>query len=171
MKSTFTKLKQVSTALLVAWGALASQSLEAQLCSGQSNYGSGNCLVGGSDKPGDIESVTIKDKSGKVLGSWGSLSTNCQRGSGTYLGILNASNPIDVTAGEELTLEISGGSWATGGWTTRVGVWIDANRDNSYASAENLIDPNSNSDLGFWMLAYRKPRATLAARCAWQTSM
>ncbi|MFZ9971179.1 MAG: hypothetical protein ACO3GK_07725, partial [Bacteroidia bacterium] len=112
MKSTFTKLKKGAAWMLFAWGAFSAQQVEAQLCSGQSNYGSGNCLVGGSDKPGDIESVTIKDKSGKVLGSWGSLSTNCQRGAGTYLGVLNASNPIDVTAGEELTLEIAGGSWA-----------------------------------------------------------
>ncbi|MDA1112299.1 MAG: DUF5011 domain-containing protein [Bacteroidetes bacterium] len=130
-----------------AFALSAPSSLSAQLCSGTPAYGSGNCTVGGSDRPGDLIDVTVKNKAGKVLYSASGIGpgATCASASAAYQGILNASSAFDVTAGEELTLEIAGGSWATGGWTTRVGVWIDANKDNSFASGENIIDPNNNS--------------------------
>jgi len=94
-----------------------------------------------------LTDITVKNSAGKVLYSASSIGpgATCTSGAGAYMGILNASSGFDVTAGEELTLEIAGGSWATGGWTTRVGAWIDADKNNSCSSAENLIDPTSAS--------------------------
>ena len=62
----------------------------------------------------------------------------------SFTGSLNSGKAIDVTASEVITVTVNGGTWATQGWGSRVGIWIDANRDGSFSSTECMVDPSSN---------------------------
>ena len=108
---------------------------EAQVC-GASTYACAG-LYGYS---GDIDAITIKDKSGTLCSFSGKKCSS----STSHLGVVNAGSPIDLTAGQTITVDITGTSWS--GYTTSPGVWIDANIDNSFAAGKRLRFPLSLSD-------------------------
>lgn len=136
MKSTITKLKQALFFGVVAMGFFSSNQANAQLCSATHSYGCGG-LYG---YCGDIDVVTVKNAKGGVLATYSGL--KCASSS-TYMGILNTGAGFDLTAGQTIIIELTGTSWA--GYSTKVGAWIDANKDNNLSSAECLIDPNMNA--------------------------
>ena len=130
MKSTITKLKQALYLGAIVLGFFSTNHVEAQVC-GASTYACG----GAYGYCGDIDAITIKDKSGTLCSFSG------KKCSGTpYLGVVNAGSPIDLTAGQTISVDITGTSWA--GYNTSPGVWIDANRDNSFGASECILDPN-----------------------------
>ena len=131
MKSTITKLKQALYLGAIALGFFSTNQAEAQVC-GASTYACSG-LYGYS---GDIDAITIKDKSGTLCSFSGK---KCSSGT-SHLGVVNAGSPIDLTAGQTLTVDITGSSWLS--YNTSVGVWIDANRDNSFGASECILDPN-----------------------------
>ena len=151
MKSTITKLKHILYFGAMALGFFSTNRAEAQACGAGSQhaYGCGN-LYG---YCGDIDAVTVKSKSG-TLATYSGLT--CTGGGGnTFQGVLNAGSPFDLTAGEEITIELTGTAWA--GYVTKPGVWIDANRDNSLSGAECLIDPSTTTISGFQSFQVKLP--------------
>ncbi len=130
MKSTITKLKQALYLGAIALGFFSTNQAEAQVC-GASTYACAG-LYGYS---GDIDAITIKDKSGTLCSFSGKKCSS----STSHLGVVNAGSPIDLTAGQTITVDITGTSWS--GYTTSPGVWIDANIDNSFSASECIIDP------------------------------
>ena len=134
MKSTITMFKKALVFGAMVLGAFSGSRLEAQTpCSGSFSYGCpsqyGYC--------GDIDAVTIKNKAGAVLASYSSLTCS---GTNTYVGVLNQGAPIDLTAGEEITIEITGTEWS--GYYTRPGVWMDASLNSQFEAAECVVDPS-----------------------------
>ena len=129
------KLKGALTALLSGVAMLFSGgSLQAQTyCAASNSWGCAAGNVGA----GDLSAVTITNAAGKTLASWtGSCSGGVQ--------IANAGNAFDVTAGEKLTVNVKGTTDNNGwGWGSDVGVWLDNNRDGSFATNENLADPQT----------------------------
>jgi hypothetical protein len=130
MKSTITKLKHALYLGAIALGFFSINHAEAQVC-GASTYACAG-LYGYS---GDIDAITIKDNSGTLCSFSGKKCSS----STSHLGVVNAGSPIDLTAGQTITVDITGTSWS--GYTTSPGVWIDADRDNSFAASECIIDP------------------------------
>jgi hypothetical protein len=132
MKSKITKLKQAMYAGMIALGFFSTNQAEAQLCNA-TTAGCGG-LYG---YCGDIDAITIKDKSGTLCSFSGKKCTS----NTAYLGVLNAGSPVDLTAGQTITVELTGTSWAAVGYTTSPGVWLDVNMDNSFGSSECILDP------------------------------
>jgi hypothetical protein len=89
---------------------------------------------------GDIDAVTVKNSQGTVLATFSGLQCNTAT---TYRGILNQGTPFDLTAGEEITIEITGTEWS--GYYTRPGVWLDVDLDMSYQKDECVVNPGSNT--------------------------
>jgi hypothetical protein len=54
---------------------------------------------------------------------------------------MNQGSSIDLTAGEEVTIELTGTEW--NGYYTRPGVWMDVSLDNQFQAAECVVDPSS----------------------------
>jgi len=71
----------------------------------------------------------------KTLASW---SGGCTR---NVTALANPGKPIDVTAGEKLTVTVKGTEWTQQGWMTNIGAWIDTDKDGSFSAAENIADP------------------------------
>ena len=151
MKSTITQLKKLAFLGVLVGGLFSSNSLKAQTpCAGANSWGCGGALVGsGTDFPGDIVSVNVKDKKGNSLAAYSGLNCTGNTTASTYKGILNSGKGFDLTASEEISVTVEGGTWATQSWGTRVGIWIDANRDGQYGATECLVDPSSNIASGF----------------------
>lgn len=98
----------------------------------------------GTDYPGDILAVEVTDAKGSSLASYSGLGCTSYTASNTYKGVLNQGKGFDLTAGEVINVTVEGGSWATYSWGTRVGIWIDADRNGQFAQSECLVDPASN---------------------------
>lgn len=132
MKIT-TFFKGLLTTALVASTALLPSKLSAQIC-GATSYG---CYVwsGTNYYGGKLRDITVKNSAGTVLGSWTGLS--CVSGS---LVTLNTGAPISVTAGERLTIELSAETNLYG-WGTYAGVWINADYNNTFSTAECVANP------------------------------
>ena len=148
MKSTITKLKSLVLTGVLLGGFFSTVSLKAQCptqCSGQNSWGCGGALVGNAtDYPGDILAVEVTDAKGSSLASYSGLGCTSYTASNTYKGVLNQGKGFDLTAGEVINVTVDGGSWATYSWGTRVGIWIDADRNGQFAQTECLVDPASN---------------------------
>ena len=148
MKSTITKLKSLVFSAVLLGGFLSTATVKAQcptVCSGTNSWGCGGALVGsGTDYPGDILAVDVKDAKGTSLASYSGLGCTSYTASNTYKGVLNQGKAFDVTAGETISVTVDGGTWATYSWGTRVGIWIDANRDGQFGQTECLVDPSTN---------------------------
>jgi len=148
MKSTITKLKSLVLTGVLLGGFFSTVSLKAQCptqCSGQNSWGCGGALVGnGTDYPGDILAVEVTDAKGSSLASYSGLGCTSYTASNTYKGVLNQGKGFDLTAGEVINVTVDGGSWATYSWGTRVGIWIDADRNGQFAQTECLVDPASS---------------------------
>ena len=148
MKSTITKLKSLVLTGVLLGGFLSTVSLKAQCptqCTGTNSWGCGGALVGnGTDYPGDILAVDVADAKGSSLASYSGLGCTSYTASNTYKGVLNQGKPFDLTAGESISVTVDGGSWATYSWGTRVGIWIDADRNGQFTQAECLVDPANN---------------------------
>jgi len=148
MKSTITRLKQALYFGVMALGFFSAGSTKAQVCSASHAYGCGGMY----GYCGDLDAVTVKRSGGTVLASYSGLVCTS---SSTYKGVLNAGSPFDVTAGETMVIELTGTSWS--GYTTRPGVWIDANKDNSFSGAECLVDPSVVNISGFQSFTVQMP--------------
>jgi len=148
MKSTITKLKSLVLTGVLLGGFFSTVSLKAQCptqCTGTNSWGCGGALVGsGTDYPGDILAVEVKDSKGSSLASYSGLGCTTGTAASTYKGVLNQGKPFDLTAGEVISVTVDGGSWATQSWGTRVGIWIDADRNGQFVQTECLVDPASN---------------------------
>ncbi|MEY3593930.1 MAG: hypothetical protein RL041_902, partial [Bacteroidota bacterium] len=146
MKSTITQLKKLAFLGVLVGGLFTSSSLKAQTpCAGTSAWGCGGALVGsGTDFPGDILDISVKNAKSTTLASYTGLGCTSNAAASSYKGILNSGKAFDLTASEVITVTVNGGTWATQGWGSRVGIWIDANRDGSFSSTECLVDPSSN---------------------------
>ena len=101
-------------------------------CGATYSWGCGN---GGNNPTGNVTDVTIKDATGKTLASW---SGGCTQ---NVTALANPGKPIDVTAGEKLTVTVKGTEWTQQGWMTNIGAWIDTDKDGSFSAAENIADP------------------------------
>ncbi len=138
MKSTTTMFRKVLIFGAMVWGLFQANRVEAQTpCTGQQGYGCSG-LYGYS---GDIEAITVKNSAGTVLASYSGLTCSAT-GAGTYKGILNSGAPIDLTAGEVVTIEVTGTSWS--GYNTRVGIWMDVSLNYQYEKEECVVNPATN---------------------------
>ena len=159
MKSTITQLKKLAILGVLVGGLFSANALKAQTpCSGTNAWGCGGALVGsGTDFPGDILAVTVKDKKGNSLASYSGLGCTSSAAANSYKGILNSGKGFDLTASEEISVTVDGGTWATQSWGTRVGIWIDANRDGQFGTTECLVDPSSNIASGLTTYNLKMP--------------
>ncbi len=126
MKSTTTMIKKVLIFGAMVWGFFQTNRVEAQTpCAGMQNYG----CAGRYGYSGDVTAITVKNSAGTVLASFSGL--GCSGGNNqTNRGVLNGGSPIDLTAGEEITVEVTGTSWI--GYNTRVGIWMDVSLNYQY---------------------------------------
>ncbi|MSP57346.1 MAG: DUF5011 domain-containing protein [Flavobacteriaceae bacterium] len=159
MKSTITQLKKLAFVCILLGGLFSSISLKAQTpCSGTNSWGCGGAILNnGSDYPGDIRSVEVKDKKGNTLASYSGLGCTSYNSSDTYKGILNSGKGFNLTASEEISVTVEGGIWASQSWGTKVGIWIDADRDGSFSSSECIVDPQSTTATGLTTFALKMP--------------
>lgn len=148
--------KSITTNFLKALGggvaallSLMPGSAGAQWC-GATSWGNGTTYAG------NITDLTVANSAG-TLASYSSLGNN------TSVQTLNSGAPIDITAGESLTVTVQGTTDAYGySWSTNVGVWIDANRDYTFSAAECVVDPQSGPLTGVTTTA---KSATFAVPC------
>ncbi|MCC7297038.1 MAG: DUF5011 domain-containing protein [Bacteroidia bacterium] len=105
-------------------------SAGAQYCSATS-WGNGTTYAG------NIVDLTVANGAG-TLASYASMGNN------TSVQVLNSGSPFDITAGEQLTVTVTGTTDAYGySWSTNVGVWVDADQDKTFSGAECVVDPQS----------------------------
>ena len=130
MKSTITQLKKLAFLGVLVGGLFTSSTLKAQTpCSGTTSWGCGGSILGTgnpTESPGDILDVEVKNAKGTTLASYTGLGCTSSSGANAYRGILNSGKGFDVTASETITVTVTGGTWASQGWGSRCGIWIDA---------------------------------------------
>ncbi|MDA0783409.1 MAG: DUF5011 domain-containing protein [Bacteroidetes bacterium] len=152
MKSTITQLKKLAFLGVFVGGLFTSSTLKAQTpCSGTTSWGCGGSILNTgnpTESPGDILDVEVKNAKGTTLASYTGLGCTGRQSANAYRGILNSGKGFDVTASETITVTVTGGTWASQGWGSRCGIWIDANRDGSFSSSECVVDPSSNTASG-----------------------
>ncbi|MBM3399026.1 MAG: DUF5011 domain-containing protein [Bacteroidetes bacterium] len=154
MKLTFTKITRALGLLGIGFLAMMPGSSRGQICSASNSWGCGH------NYGGNIVEIKISDNAG-TLASYSGLA--CSTTSATSNVLVNASSPIDITAGQNLTLEITGSVDAYGwGYRTRVGIWLDYDRNNSFSAAECIANPST----GPWAAIDATPtKATLKLPC------
>lgn len=161
MKSTITQLKKLAFLGVLVGGLFTSVSLKAQTpCSGTTSWGCGGSILGSgspTESPGDILDVAVKNSKGTTLASYTGLGCTSSASASSYKGILNSGKGFDVTASESITVTVTAGTWATQGWGSRVGIWIDANRDGSFATSECLVNPSSTTASGLTSFTLKMP--------------
>lgn len=136
MKFTFTKFRRALGLTAVGFVSLLGGKVNAQICSASMSWGCSSTYSYG----GDIDAITIANNAG-TLASYSGL--KCTSTSSTNT-LRNSGAPFDITAGENITFTITGTTDNYGwGYNTRVGIWIDANRDNSFSAAECIHNPQS----------------------------
>ena len=86
---------------------------------------------------GDIPIIKIVGGSGNTLANYSS--SNCNSAAPQ---VINPGAPFDITAGEQITITV-GGTDGPNSWTSKIGVWLDINRDGSFSSAECISDPQT----------------------------
>jgi len=159
MKSTITQLKKLAFLGVLVGGFFSASALKAQTpCAGANSWGCGGAILNnGVDFPGDILDFTVKDKKGNSLASYSGLGCQSTSTASSYKGVLNSGKGFDLTASEEIAVTVNGGTWATQSWGTRVGIWIDANRDGQFGTSECLVDPASNIASGLTTFNLKMP--------------
>ncbi len=160
MKSTITQLKKLAFLGVLVGGLFTSSTLKAQTpCAGTSAWCGGSILGTGNptESPGDIIDVAVKDSKGTTLASYTGLGCTSQTAANTYKGILNSGKAIDVTASESITVTVNAGSWASQGWSSKVGIWIDADRDGKFSTSECILDPSTTSASGLTSFTLKMP--------------
>ncbi|MSP09491.1 MAG: DUF5011 domain-containing protein [Flavobacteriaceae bacterium] len=161
MKSTITQLKKLAFLGVLVGGLFTSSTLKAQTpCSGTSSWGCGGAILGTgnpTESSGDILDVAVKNSKGTTLASYSGLGCTSSAAANSYKGILNSGKGFDVTASESITVAVTGGTWATQSWGSRIGIWIDANRDGSFASSECMVDPSTNIISGLTSFTLKMP--------------
>ena len=159
MKSTITQLKKLAFLGVLVGGFFSASALKAQTpCAGANSWGCGGAILNnGVDFPGDILDLTVKDKKGNSLASYSGLGCQTTSTASSYKGVLNSGKGFDLTASEEIAVTVNGGTWATQSWGTRVGIWIDANRDGQFGTSECLVDPASNIASGLTTFNLKMP--------------
>jgi len=158
MKSTITQLKKLAYLGVLVGGFFSSNALKAQTapCAGANSWGCGASITTGCTS-GDMQSVTVKDKKGNSLASYSGLGCNSSAPAASYKGILNSGKSFDLTASEEISVTVDAGTWATQSWGSRVGIWIDANRDGQFGATECLVDPSSTIASGLTTFNLKMP--------------
>lgn len=140
MKFTITKLTRALGLLGLGFMAMLPGSSNAQICAAQNSWGCGH------DNGGNITEIKISNSAG-TLASYTGLA--CSTTAAINNVLLNAGSPINITAGESITFDIAGSVDAYGwGYQTRVGIWLDINRDNSFSATECIANPQT----GPWSL-------------------
>lgn len=135
MKFTITKLTRALGLLGLGVMAMLPGRSGAQMCSATNAWGCGHNLAG------NITDIKISNVAG-TLASYSGL--GCSTTAAVSQNLVNGGSPITITAGENITFEITANTDAYGyGWSSRVGIWLDINRDNSYSAAECLANPQS----------------------------
>ncbi|MFZ9571230.1 MAG: GEVED domain-containing protein, partial [Bacteroidia bacterium] len=159
MKSTITQLKKLAFLGVLVGGLFSASALKAQTpCAGANSWGCGGAILNnGVDFPGDILDFTVKDKKGNSLAAYSGLGCQSTSTASSYKGVLNSGKGFDLTASEEISVTVNGGTWATQSWGTRVGIWIDANRDGQFGTSECLVDPASNIASGLTTFNLKMP--------------
>ena len=161
MKSTITQLKKLAFLGVLVGGLFTSSTLKAQTpCSGTSSWGCGGSILGTgnpTESSGDILDVAVKNSKGTTLASYSGLGCTSSAAANSYKGILNSGKGFDVTASESITVAVTGGTWATQSWGSRIGIWIDANRDGSFDKSECMVDPSSNIISGLTSFTLKMP--------------
>ncbi len=161
MKSTITQLKKLAFLGVLVGGLFTSSTLKAQTpCSGTSSWGCGGAILGTgnpTESSGDILDVAVKNSKGTTLASYSGLGCTSSAAANSYKGILNSGKGFDVTASESITVAVTGGTWATQSWGSRIGIWIDANRDGSFDKSECMVDPSSNIISGLTSFTLKMP--------------
>jgi len=140
MKNKITRTTKIPRTGIKAWlrllplmflGSFGYSAQAQTYCGASQQWGCGNT------RAGNVTDITISDASGKTLTSW---SGGCTQNAPI---IANPGAPIDITAGEVLTINVKGSTWAAQGWSTNVGVWLDIDRNGSFSGPENLVDPEN----------------------------
>jgi len=135
MKLTITKITRALGLMGIGFLAMMPGSSRGQICSASNSWGCGH------NYGGNIVEIKISDNGG-TLASYSGLA--CSTTAATSNVLVNPSTPIDITAGQDLTLEITGSVDAYGwGYLTRVGIWLDYDRNNSFTAAECIASPSS----------------------------
>lgn len=140
MKFTITKLTRALGLLGLGFMAMLPGKSGAQICAAQNSWGCGH------NYGGNITEIKISNSAG-TLASYTGLA--CSTGAAINNVLLNSGNPITITAGENITFDIAGSVDAYGwGYQTRVGIWLDIDRNNSFAASECIANPQT----GPWSL-------------------
>ena len=134
LKTTF--FKKIIVYGITVLGSFSSKAILAQgtPCAGQAAYGCGYRY----GYCGDVDGIKITNSAGTLIASYSGQSCNTVT---SYRGVMNQGSSIDLTAGEEVTIELTGTEW--NGYYTRPGVWMDVSLDNQFQAAECVIDPAS----------------------------
>ncbi len=135
MKLTITKITRALGLMGIGFLAMMPGGSKGQICTATNSWGCGH------NYGGNIVEIKISDNGG-TLASYSGLA--CSTTAATNNVLVNSGNPIDITAGQDLTLEITGSVDAYGwGYLTRVGIWLDYDRNNSFSAAECIASPSS----------------------------
>ncbi len=135
MKLTITKITRALGLVGLGFLAMMPGSSKGQICAAANSWGCGHTYGG------NIVEIKMSN-SGGTLASYSGLA--CSTTASTPNTLVNASSPVDITAGGDLTLEITGSVDAYGwGYLTRVGIWLDYDRNNSFSAAECIANPSS----------------------------
>lgn len=153
MKFTITKLTRALGLLGLGVMAMLPGKSGAQICSAANSWGCGHNLAG------NITDIRISNSAG-TLASYTGLGCSATTTSNV---LVNAGSPITLTAGENITFDITGNTDIYGySWSTRVGIWLDVDRNNSFSAAECLANPQS----GIWSSVGTTPvRGTIKMPC------
>ncbi|MBS3916045.1 MAG: DUF5011 domain-containing protein [Bacteroidetes bacterium] len=101
-----------------------------QICNPRNTRGSNQIVKG------DLLSVLLKSEKGDTLGYFNNF--NCD--SVGYAGVINSGKPLILHSGEAIHIEVTG-SDSFVGWFTRLGIWLDLNRNDSFESTETISNP------------------------------
>lgn len=135
MKLTITKITRALGLMGIGFLAMMPGGSKGQICSATNSWGCGH------NYGGNITEVKISNSSGS-LASYSGL--GCSSGAATNNVLVNSGSPIDLTASESITFEITGNTDAYGwGWGSKIGVWLDFDRNNSFSAAECISTAQS----------------------------
>jgi len=134
MKLTITKITRALGLMGIGFLAMMPGVSKGQVCSATSTW----C---GDTYGGNVTAIKISNAAGTIasysgLGCTGSAAVNNTTA--------NPGAPIDITANETLTIEVTGKTDNNGwGWGSRVGIWLDMDRNNTFSSTECLAVPRT----------------------------
>lgn len=158
MKKIITKMARAIGLTIMGAMAIMPSVSEAQICAASvASCGTGTAWGG------SIMSIRLVNATGGTLANY----TGVACGSNTLNPAPAA--PITLLGGSSITVEVTTSQFpagATPGERTRVGAWIDMNRDNNFSVSECIIDPQTGP---FTSLANPLATTTIKLPC-WSSS-